>query len=102
MCAEIYQQLKKTLAEKEYATGVGDEGGFAPNLNSVEEALALLQEATQLAAGEPWRSTFLQWMRQPPNCMMKIPDGIISSGFDERRKFTEMQKKCCNIMKNLV
>lgn len=26
MCAEIYQQLKKTLAEKEYATGVGDEG----------------------------------------------------------------------------
>ena len=53
MCAEIYQQLKKTLAEKEYATGVGDEGGFAPNLNSAEEALALLQEATQLAGYEP-------------------------------------------------
>lgn len=32
---------------------MGDEGGFAPNLNSAEEALALLQEATQLAGYEP-------------------------------------------------
>ena len=59
---------------------MGDEGGFAPNLNSAEEALALLQEATQLAGYEPGVDIFLQWMRQPPNCMMKIPDGIIFQG----------------------
>lgn len=49
MCAEIYQQLKKTLAEKEYATGVGDEGGFAPNLNSAEEAAGIIAGSNALA-----------------------------------------------------
>ena len=33
-CAEVYHSLKKTLNEKGYSTGVGDEGGFAPNLKS--------------------------------------------------------------------
>ena len=58
MCAEIYQQLKKILAEKGYTTGVGDEGGFAPNLDSAEDALAFLQEATQLAGYEPGEDIF--------------------------------------------
>ncbi len=41
----IYQNLKKILKERKLSTGVGDEGGFAPNLNSDEEALTLLVEA---------------------------------------------------------
>ena len=55
MCAEIYQQLKQNLTEKGLASGVGDEGGFAPDLESAEAALELLVQATEEAgykAGE--------------------------------------------------
>lgn len=45
--AVIYQNLKKVLKEKGYATGVGDEGGFAPNLANDEEALVLICEAIE-------------------------------------------------------
>lgn len=44
-CSEIYHALGKLLKEKGMATGVGDEGGFAPNLNSDEEAIELIIEA---------------------------------------------------------
>ena len=47
MSATIYQNLKKVLKEKGYATGVGDEGGFAPNLQNDEEALVLIVEAIE-------------------------------------------------------
>ena len=47
--AEIYHHLKKTLKGKGLATGVGDEGGFAPNLGSNEEALQLISEAVEAA-----------------------------------------------------
>lgn len=43
--AEIYATLKRILKEKGKSTGVGDEGGFAPNLESAEEALTLICEA---------------------------------------------------------
>jgi enolase len=49
-CAEIYHTLKKVLQERKLATGVGDEGGFAPDLESNEAALQLIVEAC-LAAG---------------------------------------------------
>ena len=58
MCAEIYQQLKKTLSEKGYSTGVGDEGGFAPDLDSAQAALEILQEATTFAGYEPGEDIF--------------------------------------------
>ena len=44
-CAEVYHSLKKTLNDKNYSTGVGDEGGFAPNLKSNEEAIEVILEA---------------------------------------------------------
>lgn len=47
MSAVIYQNLKKVLKDKGYATGVGDEGGFAPNLANDEEALILICEAIE-------------------------------------------------------
>ena len=43
--SEIYQSLKSILISKKYSTAVGDEGGFAPSLNSNEEALQLIIEA---------------------------------------------------------
>lgn len=51
--AEIFHLLKKILKEKGLATGVGDEGGFAPNLQSSEEALDLLMQAIQKAGFRP-------------------------------------------------
>ena len=44
-CSEIYHTLGKILKEQGRATGVGDEGGFAPDLNSDEEAIELIVEA---------------------------------------------------------
>ncbi len=55
MGAEIFQTLKSVLKKKGYATGVGDEGGFAPNLKSNEEAIETILEAIAQAgyhAGE--------------------------------------------------
>lgn len=52
-CAEIYHTLGKLLKEKGLLCGVGDEGGFAPNLSSDEEALSLICEAITLAGYSP-------------------------------------------------
>ena len=52
-CAEIYHTLKTILKEKKLSTGVGDEGGFAPNLSNDEEALQLLVEAIEKAGYKP-------------------------------------------------
>ncbi len=53
MGAEIFHNLKKVLNEKGYNTGVGDEGGFAPNLGSNEEALSTIIEAVEKAGYKP-------------------------------------------------
>ena len=49
MGAEIFHALKKVLSSKGLNTAVGDEGGFAPNLSSNAEALAVIKEATEAA-----------------------------------------------------
>ena len=49
MCAEVYHKLKDTLAGKSLSTAVGDEGGFAPSLESDESALELLCESVERA-----------------------------------------------------
>ncbi|WP_369699473.1 phosphopyruvate hydratase [Deinococcus sp. YIM 77859] len=51
--AETFHALKKVLAGRGYNTNVGDEGGFAPDLKSNEEALEVLLEAIQKAGYEP-------------------------------------------------
>jgi enolase len=51
--AEVYQALKKVLHERKLASGVGDEGGFAPQLESNQEALDLLVEAIEKAGYTP-------------------------------------------------
>lgn len=50
---EVFHTLKKLLKSRKLATAVGDEGGFAPNLESDEQALALLVEAIKLAGFRP-------------------------------------------------
>ncbi|HXY77018.1 MAG TPA: phosphopyruvate hydratase [Steroidobacteraceae bacterium] len=57
--AEIFQTLKKLLAARKLATAVGDEGGFAPNLESNEAALGLILEAIERAGYRPGREVYL-------------------------------------------
>ena len=59
MGAEIYHNLKKVLKEKGHAVGVGDEGGFAPNLASEEEALDVIIEAIKKAGYKPGKDVVL-------------------------------------------
>lgn len=57
--AEVFHTLKKLLKEKGYFTGVGDEGGFAPNLSSNEEAFQLIIEAIKMAGYTPGKDVNL-------------------------------------------
>ncbi|WP_134704453.1 phosphopyruvate hydratase [Ammoniphilus sp. YIM 78166] len=59
MGAEIFHQLKSVLKEKGLNTAVGDEGGFAPNLASNEEAITTIMEAIKQAGYEPGKDVFL-------------------------------------------
>ncbi len=57
--SEIFHALKKILNKKGLATGVGDEGGFAPKLKSNVEALELIMEAITAAGYKPGKNIFL-------------------------------------------
>ncbi len=59
MGAEVFHNLKSVLKAKGYNTGVGDEGGFAPNLGSNEEALQVIIEAIKKAGYVPGKDVFL-------------------------------------------
>jgi enolase len=59
MGVEIFHNLKKVLTKKGYNTAVGDEGGFAPNLKSNEEAVEVILEATQQAGFTPGKDVFI-------------------------------------------
>jgi enolase len=59
MCSETYHVLKGILKSKGLATGVGDEGGFAPNLNSNEEAIQIIIEAIEKAGFTPGKDMFI-------------------------------------------
>jgi enolase len=53
MCAEVFHNLKKVLSSKGYSTAVGDEGGFAPNLETDEEAIKIIMEAIEKSGYKP-------------------------------------------------
>jgi enolase len=57
--AEVFHNLKSVLKKKGYNTSVGDEGGFAPNLRSNEEACQVILEAVQKAGYKAGRDVFL-------------------------------------------
>ena len=57
--AEVFHNLKSVLKKKGYNTAVGDEGGFAPNLKSNEEAVQVILEAVQKAGYKPGKDVFL-------------------------------------------
>lgn len=53
MGAEVYQRLKIILKQRKLSTGVGDEGGFAPDLKSAREVMAIIVEAIEKAGYQP-------------------------------------------------
>lgn len=59
MCSNVYHTLKKLLKSRGYSTAIGDEGGFAPDLKSNEEALQLIVESIVEAGYEPGKDMFI-------------------------------------------
>jgi enolase len=59
MSAEVFHTLKSVLKSKGYNTSVGDEGGFAPNLKSNEEAFILIMEAIEKAGYKPGKDIYI-------------------------------------------
>jgi enolase len=59
MGAEVFHNLKSVLKKKGYSTNVGDEGGFAPNLGSNEEAIQVVLEAIEKAGYKPGHDIFI-------------------------------------------
>src|SRR5205814_1630646 len=59
MGAEVFHALKKVLVKRKLATGVGDEGGFAPDLRDDEEALKVILEAIEAAGYAPGKEIAL-------------------------------------------
>lgn len=77
---EVYQTLKSILKSKGLSVAVGDEGGFAPNLNTHEEALDLLVEAIEKAGYRPGEDVFLA---MDPAASEFYKDGIYTVGGDK-------------------
>ena len=59
MCAEVYHKLAAILKAGNYATSVGDEGGYAPNLSSDEETIEVILNAVKEAGYEPGKDFFI-------------------------------------------
>jgi enolase len=59
MGAEVFHTLKKELSAKGYSTNVGDEGGYAPNLQSNEEALEMILKAIEKAGYKPGHDIYI-------------------------------------------
>jgi len=59
MGTEVFHHLKSVLKDKGYSTNVGDEGGFAPNLKSNEEAIELVLKAIEKAKYKPGKDIFI-------------------------------------------
>jgi enolase len=73
MGAEIYQQLKKVLKEKGYNTNVGDEGGFAPSLDSNNQAVEAILTAIERANYRPGKDC---WIALDPASSEFYEDGL--------------------------
>lgn len=119
MGAEVFHHLKKILKDKKYNTGVGDEGGYAPNLGSNEEALQVIMQAIEkagytgkiklaldCAASEFYKDGMyvLEWEWRTLNYtelvqlyksrvekypIMSIEDGMAEDDFDGRKEITK-------------
>jgi enolase len=77
--AEIFHNLKKVLKDKNYNTAVGDEGGFAPDLKSNEEALQVVMQGIEKAGYKPGEQVFIAL------------DPAASEFYDEKQKIYDLK-----------
>ena len=94
MCVEAFHNLKQVLKADGHATTVGDEGGFAPNLKSDEEAFVYIVRAIEQADINQAKIFVLQWILLLQKCMKKQrklakKESIISGR--QRNCITEMK-----------
>ncbi len=83
MCAEVFHQLKKTLKENGTpAAGVGDEGGYAPNLKKDEDALKVIVQAIEEAGFKPGEDFMIaidaassEWWNDEEKCYIQPKSG---------------------------
>jgi enolase len=87
--AEVYQTLKSLLHSRKYATGLGDEGGFAPDLSTPEEVLDLLVEAITAAGYTPGRDG-IGIALDPASSEMRESDGAYRYSTGTRKTTDEM------------
>jgi enolase len=71
--AEVYHMLKKVLHDRGLSTGLGDEGGFAPNLESNRAALDLIVEAIEKAGLTPGKDVALASTSRRPSSTRTAP-----------------------------
>ncbi len=86
MGVEVFHNLKAVLKSKGYSTNVGDEGGFAPNLNSNEEAIEVVLKAIEKAGYKPGEEVYIAL------------DAASSSFYDEKSKLYRLD----SVGKNLT
>ncbi len=80
MGVEIFHSLKKVLQKKGYSTNVGDEGGFAPNIKSNEEAIEMVLKAIEESGFKPGEDVYIAM------------DAATSEFYDEKKKLYHFHK----------
>ncbi len=80
MGAEVFHHLKKVLHSKGYSTNVGDEGGFAPNIKSNEEAIEIVLKAIESAGYKPGEDIYIAM------------DAAVTEFYDEKKKLYHFHK----------
>jgi enolase len=80
MGAEVFHHLKKVLHSKGFSTNVGDEGGFAPNIKSNEEAIEIVLKAIESAGYKPGEDTYIAM------------DAAVTEFYDEKKKLYHFHK----------
>jgi enolase len=92
MGSEVFHQLQRVLQDKGYHTAVGDEGGFAPPLQSTDETLELIEESIRRSGYEPGRDIFSPWMLLPASF---IAMGSIMSEAKRSRPRAQTSSSTC-------
>jgi enolase len=80
MGAEVFHHLKKVLHSKGFSTNVGDEGGFAPNIKSNEEAIEIVLKAIESAGYKPGEDIYIAM------------DAAVTEFYDEKKKLYHFHK----------